>query len=429
MLLFALLFAVGAGVAAQQKSDGVEKAPTPGNFLELTRRCEKQLTYRIVSLSTLSDDAFRPYANTTAKSEEDCARKCIERTIFCAAARFFALQNVCQFSAKYIDCSLGHFPQQSSTQNIIHCVQCGAQALPPAARPPPSAVRAGPATVRSNSVAIVPRSFTQPPIPDGPRLRERETIQPFAFVRQLPPVQSSRIAETQQRPLEVPLAPTLSPLSPIQSSRIIQTQQESLEVPLVRTIPTLSPLSLNNFRQAPVLSQFTTDPPPQVAPLKKPPVDEFVDLAVEDSDAKVQHIAGPQAGCSQEMMRPCILGFGRDCNLIKDEITGCAVCACPHKSPARGCAGPQGLKALDRFDMLNGREPCPTDHSVQIVERWYRKVDKNTGVDECYPEKEPYCGWQQDINIWRMPRTKDECNYYCYSNDELRGKGITFFRL
>lgn len=49
--------------------------------------------------------------------------------------------------------------------------------------------------------------------------------------------------------------------------------------------------------------------------------------------------------------------------------------------------------------------------------------------DECYEVKEPYCGWLQDVNIWRMPRTKDECQYFCYSDEELRLQEITFLRL
>lgn len=43
--------------------------------------------------------------------------------------------------------------------------------------------------------------------------------------------------------------------------------------------------------------------------------------------------------------------------------------------------------------------------------------------------KEPYCGWLKDVNAWRMPRTKDECQYFCYSDEELQKKGVTFLRL
>ena len=49
--------------------------------------------------------------------------------------------------------------------------------------------------------------------------------------------------------------------------------------------------------------------------------------------------------------------------------------------------------------------------------------------DDCAETKEPYCGWLQDVNIWRMPRTRDECLYYCYTDDELRKRNINFLRV
>jgi hypothetical protein len=44
------------------------------------------------------------------------------------------------------------------------------------------------------------------------------------------------------------------------------------------------------------------------------------------------------------------------------------------ESPARGCAGPQGMSAADRAAMLLGREKCPNGNTLQIVHRWYRRV-------------------------------------------------------
>ncbi len=142
MFVFALLFLLSASVVAKQNDENDGKTSTLGNFLESTRRtrdfiflcaiaisfvsgCDKQLVYKVVPLPALSAETFRPYANTSAESEEECARKCIERTIFCAAARFLDAEKACQFSAKYIDCSLGETPKRSSPENIIHCVQCG----------------------------------------------------------------------------------------------------------------------------------------------------------------------------------------------------------------------------------------------------------------------------------------------------------------
>lgn len=50
-------------------------------------------------------------------------------------------------------------------------------------------------------------------------------------------------------------------------------------------------------------------------------------------------------------------------------------------------------------------------------------MNRFTNTDQCEPYIFPYCS-ELDFNLWRSPRTKQECELYCYSVDEQRKRGI-----
>uniref|UniRef100_A0A915B4A5 BPTI/Kunitz inhibitor domain-containing protein n=1 Tax=Parascaris univalens TaxID=6257 RepID=A0A915B4A5_PARUN len=50
-------------------------------------------------------------------------------------------------------------------------------------------------------------------------------------------------------------------------------------------------------------------------------------------------------------------------------------------------------------------------------------VNRFSNTDQCEPYIFPYCP-ELDFNLWRSPRTKQECELYCYSLDEQRKRGI-----
>uniref|UniRef100_A0A915LMM1 BPTI-like C-terminal domain-containing protein n=1 Tax=Meloidogyne javanica TaxID=6303 RepID=A0A915LMM1_MELJA len=87
------------------------------------------------------------------------------------------------------------------------------------------------------------------------------------------------------------------------------------------------------------------------------------------------------------------------------------LCACPIGSPARGC---DPMPFVLWHDLIvNG---CPnvtvnTRDPAQKVHRWFRR-----------PYIFPYCS-ELDFNLWRSPRTKQECELYCYSSEEQRKRG------
>ncbi len=72
------------------------------------------------------------YANTTGGSEEECVRKCIERTDFCAAVIHLRERGVCLFSFKWISCNKGEKAKpltfsggsRSADDRILHCIRC-----------------------------------------------------------------------------------------------------------------------------------------------------------------------------------------------------------------------------------------------------------------------------------------------------------------
>ncbi|KAI6222909.1 hypothetical protein M3Y99_01482700 [Aphelenchoides fujianensis] len=136
---------------------------------------------------------------------------------------------------------------------------------------------------------------------------------------------------------------------------------------------------------------------------------------------------------------PPMLCSGLDCAVVT-ERNGCQLCACPIGSPARGC---DPMPFILWHDLIvNG---CPnitvsTRDPAQKVHRWFRRpqsfclihslisflflqVNRYTNQDQCEPYVFPYCS-ELDFNLWRSPRTKQECELYCYSADEQRKRGI-----
>ncbi|CAP26042.2 Protein CBR-LON-8 [Caenorhabditis briggsae] len=99
------------------------------------------------------------------------------------------------------------------------------------------------------------------------------------------------------------------------------------------------------------------------------------------------------------------------------------LCACPIGSPSRGCDPMPFILWHDLIVngcpnvTLNSRDPA------QKVHRWFRRVNRFTNTDQCEPYIFPYCP-ELDFNLWRSPRTKQECELYCYSIDEQRKRGI-----
>ncbi|CAB3397855.1 unnamed protein product [Caenorhabditis bovis] len=119
---------------------------------------------------------------------------------------------------------------------------------------------------------------------------------------------------------------------------------------------------------------------------------------------------------------PPMLCTGLDCAVVT-ERNGCQLCACPIGSPSRGCDPMPFILWHDLIVngcpnvTLNSRDPA------QKVHRWFRRVNRFTNTDQCEPYIFPYCP-ELDFNLWRSPRTKQECELYCYSIDEQRKRGI-----
>jgi len=118
---------------------------------------------------------------------------------------------------------------------------------------------------------------------------------------------------------------------------------------------------------------------------------------------------------------PPMLCTGLDCAVVT-ERNGCQLCACPIGSPARGC---DPMPFILWHDLIvNG---CPnvtvsTRDPAQKVHRWFRRVNRFNNTDQCEPYIFPYCP-ELDFNLWRSPRTKQECELYCYSVEEQRKRG------
>ncbi|VDD95978.1 unnamed protein product [Enterobius vermicularis] len=119
---------------------------------------------------------------------------------------------------------------------------------------------------------------------------------------------------------------------------------------------------------------------------------------------------------------PPMLCTGLDCAVVT-ERNGCQLCACPIGSPARGC---DPMPFILWHDLIVSG--CPnvtlsTRTPAQKVHRWFRRVNRFTNTDQCEPYVFPYCP-ELDFNLWRSPRTKQECELYCYSLSEQRKRGI-----
>uniref|UniRef100_A0AC34QVQ3 Uncharacterized protein n=1 Tax=Panagrolaimus sp. JU765 TaxID=591449 RepID=A0AC34QVQ3_9BILA len=69
------------------------------------------------------------------------------------------------------------------------------------------------------------------------------------------------------------------------------------------------------------------------------------------------------------------------------------------------------------YAQINAREPA------QKVHRWFRRVNRFTNTDQCEPYVFPLCS-DLDFNLWRSPRSREECELYCYSVEEQRRRGI-----
>jgi len=119
---------------------------------------------------------------------------------------------------------------------------------------------------------------------------------------------------------------------------------------------------------------------------------------------------------------PPMLCTGLDCAVVT-ERNGCQLCACPIGSPARGCDPMPFILWHDLIVSgcpnisLNSRSPA------QKVHRWFRRVNRFSNTDQCEPYIFPYCP-ELDFNLWRSPRTKQECETYCYSSAEQKKRGI-----
>ncbi|MCP9264718.1 Protein lon-8 [Dirofilaria immitis] len=111
---------------------------------------------------------------------------------------------------------------------------------------------------------------------------------------------------------------------------------------------------------------------------------------------------------------PPMLCTGLDCAVVT-ERNGCQLCACPIGSPARGCDPMPFILWHDLIVngcpnvTINGRDPA-------------QKVNRFSNTDQCEPYIFPYCA-ELDFNLWRSPRTKRECELYCYSLAEQRKRG------
>uniref|UniRef100_A0A914WDY0 BPTI-like C-terminal domain-containing protein n=1 Tax=Plectus sambesii TaxID=2011161 RepID=A0A914WDY0_9BILA len=121
---------------------------------------------------------------------------------------------------------------------------------------------------------------------------------------------------------------------------------------------------------------------------------------------------------------PPMLCTGLDC-AVATERNGCQLCACPIGSPARGC---DPMPFVLWHDLMvkgcpNATSAGETRNPAQKVHRWFRRVNRFSNTDQCEPYVFPYCA-ELDYNLWRSPRTKDECEFYCYSFDEQRKRGI-----
>uniref|UniRef100_A0AC35U1W1 Serine/threonine protein phosphatase 2A regulatory subunit n=1 Tax=Rhabditophanes sp. KR3021 TaxID=114890 RepID=A0AC35U1W1_9BILA len=119
---------------------------------------------------------------------------------------------------------------------------------------------------------------------------------------------------------------------------------------------------------------------------------------------------------------PPMLCTGLDCAVVT-ERNGCQLCACPIGSPARGC---DPMPFVLWHDLIV--TGCPnvtvnTRDPAQKVHRWFRRVNRFSNTDQCEPYIFPYCP-ELDFNLWRSPRTKQECELYCYSSEEQKKRGI-----
>jgi len=144
--------------------------------------------------------------------------------------------------------------------------------------------------------------------------------------------------------------------------------------------------------------------PSQISPLSPGDVEiEQLQLQAESSNdlAHRLHKECPQVTCS-----------GLDCAFVV--VNGCRTCVCPIGSPARGCD-----RLPDNFwrELMNGG--CPGENpndkltAARRVIRWYRFTDEDQGISECRYYMFPYCN-DSDFNFWRSPRTKAECQFYCF---------------
>jgi len=183
-----------------------------------------------------------------------------------------------------------------------------------------------------------------------------------------------------------PLASTAPPTLPQTSLKVINGTTEQKAKLILQTQPPL-PLQLG---------------PLQLGPLSPSDSDiEQLQLQAESSNDLAHRLIKtcPQTTC-----------IGLDCVFVV--VNGCRTCVCPIGSPARGCD-----RLPENFWQELMTSGCPNGDGQRSppkrVIRWYRFTDEERGISECRYYMFPMCN--DDFNFWRSPRTKAECQFYCFS--------------
>jgi len=140
-------------------------------------------------------------------------------------------------------------------------------------------------------------------------------------------------------------------------------------------------------------------------------------VPVDNELEQLQLQAEANNDLAHRLIRECpkVACTGKECGFIT--TNGCRTCVCPIGSPARGCD-----RLPDKFWRELTIKGCPnlenengnsTRTAAKKVIRWYRYTDESKGISECRYYMFPYCS-DSDYNLWRSPRTKAECSYYCF---------------
>uniref|UniRef100_A0A915K032 Apple domain-containing protein n=1 Tax=Romanomermis culicivorax TaxID=13658 RepID=A0A915K032_ROMCU len=431
-------------------------------FVEDQRTCNGRLAFEMMP----TDDFFKSYQNTTGSSVSDCVDRCYRKFQFCHAVRFDDLQKICFYSYKSpMKCNGKDQESVASTSDgktsaTVSCIACVGESQKIESAKKVLVVESK-KTTTSTTNAVNSQTSDSGTIESSTSTTSStsstSTVQLTTTVTTTNELSSTVVTSTSTQTSETLGTTTVAPSSIAVTSKSTQTS-ETLRTTTVAS--TITPVQASSAEKLPTETtkriKITPKFEGRIISTKVPTTELLIQNTVEQSTndillnnridnsidenilkkksakfvknlqplamSRAQHIS-PRFGtkCNSALQSPCSRGVGRDCSLV--EGATCQICKCPLKSAARGCLGPYGLNETYRLALLTNAERCPNGRRAQKVFR-FQRIENPMTDDLCDAVMQPYCGYQLDKESWRMPRSVDECHFFCFTDQELLDKNV-----